>query len=68
MLRRQGIQCFTTARPKNDRTGLHAHVWVRDGDVDVIAGEVADRFALLTTFPHEARSLSETISGNTFPR
>jgi hypothetical protein len=35
----------------DDQSGLHAHVWVCDGDVDVIGGEMADRFAVLATFP-----------------
>jgi hypothetical protein len=69
MLRRRGIpSVLYYGATQDDRSGLQAHVWVRDGDVDVIGGEVADRFALLTTFPQEARSSFDTISGNTFPR
>jgi hypothetical protein len=52
MLRRRGIpSVLYYGVAQNDRNGLHAHVWVRDGDVDVIGGEIADRFAVLTTFP-----------------
>jgi hypothetical protein len=31
--------------------GLSAHVWVRDGDTDVIGCELAPHFAILATFP-----------------
>ena len=54
MLRRRGIPSvlhFGAARNKQE--GLAAHVWVRDGDVDVIGGELAPRFAVLATFPPE---------------
>jgi hypothetical protein len=51
MLRRRGIPAVLYYGAAQDRNGLHAHVWVRDGDVDVIGGEIADRFAVLTTFP-----------------
>jgi hypothetical protein len=30
---------------------LAAHVWVRDGDINVIGGEIASRYAVLATFP-----------------
>jgi hypothetical protein len=30
---------------------LKAHVWVRDGNIDVIGGEAASRYALLARFP-----------------
>ena len=36
---------------QDDRSGLHAHVWVRAGDFDVIGGEIAHRFVILATFP-----------------
>jgi Transglutaminase-like superfamily len=52
MLRRRGVPsvlCYGAA--PDDRTGLSAHVWVRDGGVDVIGGEIASHFALLATFP-----------------
>jgi hypothetical protein len=32
-------------------SGLSAHVWVRDGDVDVIGGEIASHYAQLVAFP-----------------
>ena len=52
MLRRRGIPSvlYYGAAP-DDRSGLSAHVWVRDGDVDVIGGDIAYRFAILATFP-----------------
>lgn len=54
MLRRRGIpSVLYYGAAQDDRNGLYAHVWVRDGDIDVIGGEVAGRFAVLTTFPHQ---------------
>jgi hypothetical protein len=52
MLRRRGIPSilYYGAAP-DDQRGLSAHVWVRDGDVDVIGGEIASRYAELATFP-----------------
>ena len=35
--------------------GLSAHVWVRDGDVDIVGGEIASRFAVLATFPPQIK-------------
>jgi hypothetical protein len=35
-------------------SGLSAHVWVRDGDVDVIGGKIASRYAQLAAFPPQA--------------
>jgi len=57
MLRRRGIPSvlYYGAAP-DDRKGLAAHVWVRDGDVNVIGGEIASRFALLATFPPQSGS------------
>ena len=54
MLRRRGIESvlYFGAAP-NDRKGLAAHVWVRDGDVDVVGGELASDFAVLAKFPSE---------------
>jgi hypothetical protein len=52
MLRRRGIpSVLYYGAAQDDRDGLSAHVWVRDGDVDVIGGEIADRFTILATFP-----------------
>jgi hypothetical protein len=52
MLRRRGIpSVLYYGAAQDDRSGLNAHVWVRDGDVDIIGGEMADRFAILATFP-----------------
>jgi hypothetical protein len=36
---------------QDERSGVFTHVWVRDGNVDVIGAEIAYRFAVLTTFP-----------------
>lgn len=52
MLRRRGISSVLYyGAAQNDRRGLHAHVWVRDGDTDVIGGENAHGFAILAAFP-----------------
>ena len=52
MLRRRGIRSVlyfgaAASKPK----GLAAHVWVCDGDVDVVGGESASEFTVLATFP-----------------
>jgi hypothetical protein len=36
---------------QDERRGLYTHVWVRAGDLDVIGGDIANRFAVLATFP-----------------
>jgi len=52
MLRRRGVpSVLYYGATQDDRTGLSAHVWVRDGDVDVIGGEIASHYAVLATFP-----------------
>jgi Transglutaminase-like superfamily len=52
MLRRRGIpSVLYYGAVSDDRHGLSAHVWVRDGDVDVIGGDSAYRYAMLATFP-----------------
>jgi hypothetical protein len=62
MLRRRGIpSVLYYGAAQNDRTGLCAHVWVRDGEVDVIGSEIAHRFAILATFPPPK---SEMLKGN----
>lgn len=52
MLRRKGIPSilYYGAAP-DDQEGLSAHVWVRDGDVDIIGGEIASQYAVLAIFP-----------------
>ena len=52
MLRRRGISSvlYYGAAP-DDRRGLSAHVWVCDGDVNIVGGEIASRYAVLATFP-----------------
>src|SRR5262249_61243497 len=57
MLRRRGIpSVLYFGAAQDDRSGLHAHVWVRDGDVNVLGGEIASRFAILAKFPREDSS------------
>jgi hypothetical protein len=52
MLRQRGIpSVLYYGAAQDDRSGLHAHVWVRYGEMDVIGGEIAHRFAILATFP-----------------
>ena len=52
MLRRRGISSVLYyGAAQDDGRGLYAHVWVRDGEVNVIGGEIADRFAILAAFP-----------------
>jgi hypothetical protein len=52
MLRRRGISSVLYyGAAQDDRSGLHAHVWVRYGEMDVIGGEIAHRFVVLATFP-----------------
>ena len=52
MLRRRGFPSALFYGAAQDNQGnLSAHVWVRDGDVDVLGGELASRYALLATFP-----------------
>jgi hypothetical protein len=52
MLRRRGIpSVLYYGAAQDEQSGLYAHVWVSDGDVDVIGGEIAHRFAILATFP-----------------
>ena len=54
MLRRRGIpSVLYYGAAQDDLSGLYAHVWVRDGDIDVIGGEIAHRFAILATFPSQ---------------
>jgi len=57
ILRRRGVpSVLYYGAALDDLQGLSAHVWVRDGDIDVIGGETASRFALLATFPPQAGS------------
>jgi hypothetical protein len=57
MLRRRGIPSviYYGVAP-DDQRGLSAHVWVSDGDIDVVGGEVASRYAVLATFPPQVDS------------
>jgi hypothetical protein len=52
MLRRRGVPAVLYYGAKqDDQSGLNAHVWVCDGDVDIIGGESAHHFAILAAFP-----------------
>ena len=53
MLRRRGISSvlYFGAAPGENRK-LAAHVWVRDGELDVIGCENAEDFPILARFPH----------------
>jgi Transglutaminase-like superfamily len=61
MLRRRGVPSvlYYGAAPDHP-DGLSAHVWVRDGDTDVIGGGAASRYAVLTTFPLQANEGSSS--------
>lgn len=52
MLRRRGIpsKLFYGAASANDGN-LSAHVWVCDGDFNVVGGEHSSQFAILASFP-----------------
>lgn len=56
MLQRRGVPSvlYYGAAPDTQR-GLLAHVWVRAGDIDVIGGEIASRYAVLGTFPPQGQ-------------
>ena len=52
LLRRRGIPAVLyVGAALDDQNGFAAHVWVRDGEVDVVGGETSARFGLLTSFP-----------------
>jgi hypothetical protein len=60
MLRRRGISSVLYyGAAQDERNDLFAHVWVRDGDIQVIGGEIAHRFAVLTTFPSQNPGILE---------
>jgi hypothetical protein len=57
MLRGRGIpSVFYYGAAPDDQRGLCAHVWVCYGDVAVIGGEIASRYAVLATFPLQDNS------------
>jgi hypothetical protein len=59
MLRRRGIpSVLYYGAALDDERGISAHVWVRDGDIDVVGCEIASRFAVLATLPSQADSPS----------
>jgi hypothetical protein len=60
MLRRRGVASvlYYGAAP-DAKFGLVAHVWVRDGDIDIIGGDAAERFPVLATFPAGAPVVPE---------
>jgi hypothetical protein len=63
MLRRRGISSilYFGAAP-DDQRGLCAHVWVRDGHIDVIGGETASRYAVLVMCPPQEQKLRGTLN------
>jgi hypothetical protein len=62
MLRRRGVPSVLYYGASHDaKSGLCAHVWVRDGAVDVVGGETASRYAVLATFPPNVTSRSQTL-------
>ena len=56
MLRRRGIPSVLYYGAALEDQRLSAHVWVRDRDADVIGGEIASRYAVLTAFPPQRES------------
>jgi hypothetical protein len=58
MLRRRGVpSTLYYGATQDERSGLSMHVWVRDGDIDVIGGEIASDFAVLATFPRQSTQI-----------
>ena len=57
MLRRRGVASSLHYGAAREMKGaLAAHVWVRDGGVDLIGGEAANGFASLAVFPPPSRA------------
>jgi hypothetical protein len=64
MLRRRGVpSTFHYGAALDNESGLSTHVWVRDGDVDVIGGEIASHYAQLVTFPPQSCEKSSPRQG-----
>ena len=62
MLRRRGIpSVLYYGAAQDESSGLRTHVWVRDGKVDVIGGEVAHHFAILATFPPQNTEMATLL-------
>jgi hypothetical protein len=58
MLRRRGIpSVLYYGAAQDDLSGLYTHVWVCDGNTDVIGGELAHNFAILATFPSQNQEM-----------
>jgi len=56
MLRRRGVpSVLYYGAALGNGNDLSAHVWVRDGGVDVVGGEIASRYGQLAAFPPEGR-------------
>jgi hypothetical protein len=52
MLRIRGVpSVLYYGAASDEQNGLSAHVWVRDGNIEVVGGEIAARFAPLAAFP-----------------
>jgi hypothetical protein len=62
MLRRRGIpSVLYYGAAQDELSGLRMHVWVRDGKVDVIGGEIAHRFVILVTFPPQNTEMATSL-------
>jgi len=63
MLRRRGVPTvlYYGAAPVGDAE-LRAHVWVKDGAVDVVGGRIAAQFGVLATFPALDEHVSHSIT------
>jgi hypothetical protein len=63
MLRRRGISSvlYYGVAPDVAR-GISAHVWVRNGGLDVVGCETASQYAVLATFPAVAQTSSDMLS------
>lgn len=57
MLRRRGLNSTLFYGARSDSAlGVDAHVWVRDGQIDVVGCEETERYAVLATFPSQSPS------------
>jgi len=54
MLRRRGVPTVLYYGAALDGAGLRSHVWVKEGAVDVVGGELAPQFGILASFPASA--------------
>jgi hypothetical protein len=58
MLRRRGVaSTLFYGGAMLPGKGLETHVWVQDGEIPIIGGEIADRYRILATFPASAATV-----------